>query len=201
MKTNNSFPTPYPEINSILDKFQQNMPVLLGNSFIGLYLHGSLAYGDFNLQTSDIDFLVVTETCLPQETISPLKEMHARIFLSGLPWSQKLEGAYISRNDLRRHDPATPRCPFWVWMGTSPWKTLGSDLDHPALDFARERHCCCRSASDRPDRPGQPTGFRPGCPFQPAGVVVTALSFPGKIRKRGVPGLCRPDHVPVAVCA
>ena len=62
----------------------------MGNSFIGLYLHGSLAYGNFGPQTGDNDFLVVTGSSLPIETFFALKEMHARLFASGMAWSHKL---------------------------------------------------------------------------------------------------------------
>jgi hypothetical protein len=100
---------------------------VLGLHLIGLYLHGSLAYGDFNPQTSDIDFLVVTDGPLPTGTFSALKEMHARLFASGIAWSQKLEGAYIPAEGLRHHDPAYPPVP---WLGTDghfALERLGSD--------------------------------------------------------------------------
>jgi len=110
-----SYPTPpYPEVNAVLKELLPDAQEILGNQFIGLYLHGSLAYGDFNPQTSDIDFLVVTDGRLSVDTTSALKDVHARIFASGLAWSQKLEGAYIPKNDLRRHDPA--HAPV-AWLG------------------------------------------------------------------------------------
>jgi hypothetical protein len=86
-----------------------------------------LAYGDFNPQTSDIDFLVVTDGNLTRETFSVLKIMHARLYANRMAWSQKLEGAYIPRNDLRRHSPAHGPVP---WLGTDghfALERLGSD--------------------------------------------------------------------------
>lgn len=46
--------TPYPEINTILGDFLRQIQVLLGELFIGMYLYGSLAQGDFNPASSDI---------------------------------------------------------------------------------------------------------------------------------------------------
>ncbi len=122
-----SYPTPYPEVNAVLKELLPNVQEILGNQFIGLYLHGSLAYGDFNPRTSDVDFLVVTEGPLPTETFSALKDMYARLFASGLSWSQKIEGAYIPKDDLRHHDPA--HAPV-AWLGVDghfALELLGSD--------------------------------------------------------------------------
>jgi hypothetical protein len=127
MNRKNSFPTPYRDINAILNRLLAATRLVLGNSFLGFYIHGSLAYGDFNPQTSDIDFLVVTEDMLPSVNFFALKEMHARLFSSGLPWSQKLEGAYIPRKALRRHDPAHVPVPWLGEDGHFALEALGSD--------------------------------------------------------------------------
>ena len=119
--------TLYPEVNAVLDGLLPDVQAILGDKFTGLYLHGSLAYGDFNPQTSDIDFLVVTDGHLSAETFSTLQEMHARLFASGLAWSQKLEGAYIPKDDLRRHDPAHAPVPWLGADGHFAQESLGSD--------------------------------------------------------------------------
>ncbi len=82
-----------------------NTQRILGDRFVGLYLYGSLASGDFDPCRSDIDFVVVTAIELPGETISALAAMHERIAASGLQWAAKLEGAYIPQATFRRHDP------------------------------------------------------------------------------------------------
>ena len=127
MKNEKLFPTPYPDINTILAELMTNERVILGDSYIGLYLLGSLAYGDFNPLTSDIDFLVVTDVPLPTETFYALKEMHAHLFASDVAWSQKLEGAYIPRENLRRHDPAHGPIPWLGVDGHFTLERLGSD--------------------------------------------------------------------------
>lgn len=118
---------PCPEINFILDKLLSDLQVILGPHLVGLYIHGSLAYGDFDPRTSDVDFLVVTEGSLPTETLPALKDMHARLFASGLTWSQKLEGPYVPLNDLRCHDPAHPPVPWLGVDGHFALETLDSD--------------------------------------------------------------------------
>ena len=39
--------TPYPAINTMLSEWVEGLKPLLGKNIVGLYLSGSLAYGDF----------------------------------------------------------------------------------------------------------------------------------------------------------
>jgi len=133
------FPTPHPDVNAILNILLPDVQAILGNQFTGMYLHGSLACGDFNPETSDIDFLVVTEGFLPMEIFSALKDMHASLFGSGLAWSQKLEGAYLPKEILRRHPPIKAgQAPVHIPI---PW--LGVDghfaLETPGSDWIIQR--------------------------------------------------------------
>ena len=97
--------TPHLEVNRLLQNLLVNVQMILGAQFIGLYLYGSLASGDFNPETSDIDFLVVTRDELSSEKLYALKNMHASLAVSGLKWAAKLEGAYIPKHAIRRFDP------------------------------------------------------------------------------------------------
>ena len=124
---NATTPTPYPQINALLGHLLIEAQRVLGEGFVGLYLHGSLACGGFNPETSDIDFLVVTEGPLPAGTFSALKVMHACLSGSGRAWSQKIEGAYVPEGALRRHEPAHPPIPWLGLDGHFALETLGSD--------------------------------------------------------------------------
>jgi hypothetical protein len=98
-------PTPYADVNRFLQVFLAQVQAVLGEQFIGLYLYGSLASGDFVTARSDIDFLVVTAGELPSEVISALENMHARLWATGAKWALKLEGSYIPQAALRRYNP------------------------------------------------------------------------------------------------
>ncbi len=103
--------TPYEDVNAILQMLFINARDILKAHFVGMYLYGSLSSGDFDPKTSDIDFLVVTEGILPDETIAELESMHNRLWASGLKWASKLEGSYVPRDLIRAHDPNGPACP------------------------------------------------------------------------------------------
>ncbi|HLN61958.1 MAG TPA: aminoglycoside adenylyltransferase domain-containing protein [Symbiobacteriaceae bacterium] len=100
------FPTPYAEENALAGAILTGARAALGDQFVGLYLHGSVATGDFDPGRSDIDFLVVTRTDLPDGAVAALNEMHARIAASDLTWTSNYEGSYIPMGALRRYDPA-----------------------------------------------------------------------------------------------
>jgi predicted nucleotidyltransferase len=103
-------PTNYPEINKILALLLSSATRVLGSQLIGMYLYGSLSSGDFDLKTSDIDFLIVTSSTLSDKTIAELESMHHQIWNSGLLWAAKLEGSYIPKRDIRRHNPRSAPC-------------------------------------------------------------------------------------------
>ena len=116
-------PTVAPTLAALLAALRET----LGTRFVGLYLYGSLAGGDFDPATSDIDFLAVTDGDLPAALIPALEAMHARLWASGDPWAAKLEGSYISQAALRRYNPGDPPRPtvnegrFFVAPHKSDW--------------------------------------------------------------------------------
>jgi hypothetical protein len=120
-------PTPYPSVNEILNLLLSNAREILGSQFVGMYLYGSLSSGDFNPETSDIDFLVVTDDSLLEETIAALESMHRQIWASGMKWASKLEGSYIAQKYIRRHDTNNPPSPtinegkFYIDRHGSDW--------------------------------------------------------------------------------
>jgi len=139
-------PTPYPEINAVLHALLAAVRAALGRHFTGMYLYGSLASGDFNPDTSDIDFLVVTAGELPDEMIPALVELHARVPGGVSPWAMKLEGRYLPQHALRRYNPADPPRPcvhegrFYLGVQESDWiihrytlREQGVALAGPAL--------------------------------------------------------------------
>ncbi|HEX2990617.1 MAG TPA: aminoglycoside adenylyltransferase domain-containing protein, partial [Anaerolineales bacterium] len=119
-------PTSYPEVNEVLSILLRNVKEILGEQFIGMYLYGSLSSGDFDPETSDIDFLVVTRTILPIETIKKLEEMHNQTWATSLKRAGKLEGAYVPQALICRHDPQGAACPT-VNEGQFYVAQLGSD--------------------------------------------------------------------------
>src|SRR5437879_565536 len=71
-------PTPHPKVNALLRELFKSVKGVLGSHFVGMYLDGSLASGDFD-QESDIDFVVVSEHPITDNLFAALAAMHERI--------------------------------------------------------------------------------------------------------------------------
>ena len=126
-------PTPYPDVNAVLRVLLSRVQAVLGDYFIGMYVHGSAASGELDSQRSDIDFLVVTADELPDEMLLALAAMHDRITMSGLKWAAKLEGSYIPLQTLRRYDPNHSQHPALRVDGSF-------DVDEHGSDWVIQRH-------------------------------------------------------------
>jgi Domain of unknown function (DUF4111) len=105
-------PTPHQDVNGFLNLMLSNLQAILRDHFIGLYLGGSLALGDFNPHRSDIDFVAVTVDKLPPEMIVALEEMHTRLWATGTKWAGKLDGSYVPQQVFRHWTADHPPCPF-----------------------------------------------------------------------------------------
>jgi len=122
--------TPYSDVNETLDVLLCNVKEILKDQFVGMYLYGSLSSGDFNPETSDIDFLVVTKDFLLERTIKELENMHKQTWATSLKRAGELEGSYIPKSLIRRHDPNGLPCPtvnegkFFVDQRGSDWIIL-----------------------------------------------------------------------------
>lgn len=126
-------PTPYPDVNTMLNVLFAEVQAALADQFVGMYLYGSLASGDFDLHTSDVDFVVVTSDELVADAVSALSALHSRILGSGVKWAAKLEGSYISRSALRRYVPTDD----------TPWPALNEGQFYCAphgFDWVIQRH-------------------------------------------------------------
>ena len=120
-------PSIFPDVNEVLHLLHTNAKEILGDQFVGMYLYGSLSSGDFNPKTSDIDFLFITKSTLSDETVSKLEAMHKQTWATSLKRAGELEGSYVPKDLIRKHDPNGAPCPmvnegkFFVDKRGSDW--------------------------------------------------------------------------------
>ena len=142
-------PTPYAELNAVLAHLVEGAQGVLGDNFVGAYLQGSFAVGDFS-EFSDCDFIVVTARDLTPEEVAPLQALHAAIHqLPQAYWREALEGSYAPAGVLRRlsdeprDPPGEPRGPDWGDPGMSGAPARYYPfwyLDHGADHLVRSEH-------------------------------------------------------------
>jgi predicted nucleotidyltransferase len=67
--------TEYANVDELLGALLSEVRNILGEKLVGLYLYGSLAWGDFDHEVSDIDLLAATTTGIDDEEFAALKRM------------------------------------------------------------------------------------------------------------------------------
>ena len=120
-----SGPTPYPELNAVLQELVKGMQSALGCNLIGVCLQGSFAVGGFDLH-SDVDFVVAIEEDMSDAQVDALQVMHERIYHIDTEWAKHLEGSYFPKEVLRDYSQ----------RGRQLWY-----LDHGSRSLERSEHC------------------------------------------------------------
>lgn len=93
------------EIGRIIDPLLAGLHAILGEAFVGFYLEGSLALGDFD-DASDIDYVAVTRAPIDESLFDRLRTLHDELSQVDSRLALDLEGSYVSPEILRhiRHD-------------------------------------------------------------------------------------------------
>jgi len=118
-------PTPYADLNAVLAELVSSVRGALGDTFVGAYLQGSFAVGDFD-QHSDVDFIIAIRDDLSNARVAELQAIHQRVYHLGSEWAKHLEGSYFTLAVLRHRE----QC------GTPLWY-----LDHGSRSLVRSNHC------------------------------------------------------------
>jgi hypothetical protein len=118
-------PTPYADLNSVLNELVGGVKRALAANFVGAYLQGSLAVGDFD-EHSDVDFVVVIDEDLSPSQVDQLQALHKRIYALDCQWAKHLEGSYFPSSVIRSNDRS--RNALWY-------------LDHGSQTLIRSDHC------------------------------------------------------------
>ena len=90
--------TEHEEINNLLEYLIIAVNKILSDNLFGVYLFGSLVWGDFDYDISDIDLLVVTGDDIDEKGFSELNNLHLEIIKKFSYWNDRIEVAYISKN-------------------------------------------------------------------------------------------------------
>jgi predicted nucleotidyltransferase len=112
--------TPYRELDEVLLDYANTCHAALRRNFVGLYLLGSLAIGDFDL-TSDVDFMIVSRTELTTDEVKRVQVAHTDLLGRDSRWVRHLEYSIFSLAQLSKrpsvvgHD-ASPAPKVWYFI-------------------------------------------------------------------------------------
>lgn len=120
-------PTPYKDVNKVLHSLQIGILSIFDENLIGFYLTGSLSYGDFKPDSSDIDLLVVLNKAVNQTEINFIKQLHQKVEKEHEKWIHRVECSYISRTMLGNILPPKLSRPYF-----------GEGILHPEAPYGNE---------------------------------------------------------------
>lgn len=86
--------TPFRHLDETLTDYATMSQDALQHNFVGLYLLGSLAIGDFDL-TSDVDFMIVTSGELSDQQLERVQSGHISIVSRESRWVKHLECSFF----------------------------------------------------------------------------------------------------------
>jgi predicted nucleotidyltransferase len=102
---------PPTKVSRLLDDLLDGVSCTLNENLLGFYLRGSLALGEFDPATSDIDVLVVTHRPVSSSEFDTLSRVHTEITAGENRYARRLEVSYIDRAAIKRFAPEERRHP------------------------------------------------------------------------------------------
>jgi predicted nucleotidyltransferase len=129
---------PYPELRKVLNTFVDEIAAKLRENLVGIYLIGSIASGDFDLD-SDVDFLVVTNTELTEANMKSLQDIQIKIHDIDCYPAKHLEGSYISISDLNNCNIVGEKKLYYFDNGNTTYEESTHDNQWHVRWILRER--------------------------------------------------------------
>lgn len=99
------------KVQNLLDNFIREINTQKPDLLHSIYLYGSLAFGAFNPQKSDIDFIAILNRRCTAEDLDILASNHARI--RGEYPSSSLDGSYLHINNLAKCNDDLAPYPYY----------------------------------------------------------------------------------------
>jgi hypothetical protein len=129
---------PYPELRLVLETFVGGVQNTVKANFVGAYLVGSLATGDFD-HDSDVDFLIITDEELTDTQVQSLQALHLELHSLGCYPAQHLEGSYVPRGLLNRVDEVGSQRLWYIDNGSTVLERSLHDNNWHVRWILRER--------------------------------------------------------------
>jgi predicted nucleotidyltransferase len=129
---------PYPELRQVLNAFVDEVTAELKENLVGIYLVGSIASGDFDLD-SDVDFLVVTNTELTETDMNSFQDVQIKVHSIDCYPAKHLEGSYISISDLNNWETVGIKKLYYFDNGSTAYEQSIHDNKWHVRWILRER--------------------------------------------------------------
>jgi predicted nucleotidyltransferase len=89
------------DVEDLLRELLDGLTASLEGALEAVYLYGSLVFGDFDPDVSDVDLLVVMASDVDDRQLARLTELHDAFAREHPAWRNRIEAVYISASALR----------------------------------------------------------------------------------------------------
>lgn len=145
------------QVSALLDELAAQLPVLLGNNVIGVYVCGSLTQQAFDPRRSDVDCIAVLRRDLIRAEAKAL-QTHLAKYSKSNPWTQRLQLLILLKHELLKMNGVG-----WLYQfgrlrqsGSDGNSIIGMNVQpealrkmsipaHPDIPKVMERYTACRS--------------------------------------------------------
>ena len=124
----------------MLTEWAEELKRLLGKKIDGLYLSGSLAYGDFVPERSDIDLQAVVRSPLTEDELRSVEELHRQVEERRPQWANRIECSYVPLELMRELTPPVVPRPWWGFGTLYAQAPAGNEWNHQSLPSLQAWH-------------------------------------------------------------
>ncbi|MFN8527781.1 MAG: DUF4111 domain-containing protein [Anaerolineae bacterium] len=89
-----------PQVNTLIRELVTQIPAILGDRLVALIVTGSLTYGDFDPDISDVDIVAPIVSPLTEADYEARRASHAAIVLKDPVWDNRVEVLYVPLHTL-----------------------------------------------------------------------------------------------------
>lgn len=90
-------------VNALLEVLQKRLKEYFKDDLKGVYIYGSLATGNFNDDTSDVDLLIALKSEVSHQDFAYLNRFHQEIIQAFPTWENRIEIGYASLTALQNY--------------------------------------------------------------------------------------------------
>lgn len=101
------------EIRELVIYFRNKLESILKEKFYGLYLYNSAARGEFELISSDIDFIVLIKETFNDQELQCIADLHKEL-ITVYDFGNRLDGMYLLLTDIGKTNEEIIKYPYTV---------------------------------------------------------------------------------------
>jgi len=117
----------YPAVNDLLARLVAGLRAILGEKLLGVYVYGSLVWGDFDPDISDVDLLAALASDLDEREFDALDALHRAQTAHDPQWTERIEIAYMTRHALLTFK--SERSPIGIISPGEPFHMKDAGID------------------------------------------------------------------------